>query len=115
MRQEESSRPVKAKNLVLRCYAEQEQDGSWFSMCLDLNLYARGDSYEHARNKLHNVIGSYLKDALTIDREYIGDLVMRRAPLYFWLRYFVILCLVRLRKVAGARKFNEALPVIPAV
>lgn len=113
MRQDDS-RPVKAKNLVLRCYAEQEDDGSWFSICLELNLYARGDTYDQARGKLHAVIASYLKDALTVDREYAGDLIPRNAPMFFWLRYWFILCLVKLKHVASARKFFETLPLIPA-
>ena len=106
---------VRLSNLVLRCYAEQEADGSWFAICLSLNLYARGDSYDHARKKLHAVIGSYLKDALTVDSEYVDDLIPRRAPLYFWLRYALIWCLVQLRDVATMRSFKEYLPLVPAV
>lgn len=107
---------VKLKSLVLRCYAEKDQDGSWFTLCLDLNLYARGDSFEHSRQKLHSVIVSYLKDAIAgPEKEYFGDLVPRRAPLYFWMKYFYILCCVKLRDVTSVRRFIEALPLVPAV
>lgn len=106
---------VKPKELVLRCFAELEGDGTWFAMCLDLNLYARGDSMDEARRKLHTLIGSYLKDALTVDKQYIGDLMPRHAPIYFWFRYFFIWCLVRLHRVTRAVKFKEALPLVPAV
>ena len=82
---------VKLSDLVLRCYAEKESDGTWFTICLGLNLYARGDSFDQARKKLHEVIAAYLRDAATVESEHVEDLVPRRAPLYFYLRYaFVI-------------------------
>ncbi len=105
---------VKLKNLVLRCYAEREADGSWFTMCLDLNLYARGDSFDHSRKKLHDVISAYLRDSLTVDSEYVGDLIPRRAPLRFWLRYGFIWCCVQLRNAADVRKFKEPIALVPA-
>lgn len=106
---------LKPNQLVLRCFAERDQDGSWFTMCLDLNLYARGDSYEHARKKLHSVIVAYLKDALAgPEKDYISDLIPRPAPLYFWLRYAFIWCCVKLRNVTNKRKFREFLPLVPA-
>lgn len=106
---------VRLRNLVLRCYAEKEADGTWFTICLALNLYARGDSYEHARQKLHAVISAYLRDAVTVDSEHVGDLIPRPAPLYFWLRYAFIWFCVKVRDAATLRKFKEALPLIPAV
>jgi len=106
---------MKAGDLVLRCYAERERDGTWFAICLDLNLYSRSDSFPEAKRKLHTVVRSYIKDALTSDSEYIGDLVPRRAPLYFWLRYAYIWCAVKLHNSADGRKFKDYLPLVPAV
>ena len=96
--------PLKLRDLVLRCYAEQEADGTWFTICLALNLYARGDSYEQARQKLHSVIAAYLRDAVTVDSEHIGDLIPRPAPLYFWLRYAFIWCRIGRWRVSAPSK-----------
>jgi len=106
--------PMKLKELVLRCFAEREADGSWFAMCLELNLYSRGGSFEEDRKNLHSAISSYLRDAVTKDREYIADLIPRPAPLYFWLRYLFIWCCVKFRDATAFRKFNEAMPLVPA-
>jgi len=107
--------PMKLNDLVLRCYAEKDGDGTWFAMCLSLNMYARGDNFEQARRKLHSAIASYLKDALTKDAEYVGDLVPRAAPLYFWMRYAYIWLCVKVRDATTVRKFKEAFPLVPAV
>ena len=104
---------MKANQLVLRCYAEKD-DGSWFAICLDLNLYARGDTFEEAKVKLGNLISGYLKDAVTKDADYFSDLVPRKAPLGFWVRYFCIWCLVRLHQATLARRFILPLPLVPA-
>ena len=71
----------------LRCYAEREEDGSWFALCLDLNLYSRGDSFDEAKAKLDRLVGGYLKEALTKDKEHFHALVPRHAPRYFKRRY----------------------------
>ncbi len=44
------------KQLHLRCYAERDDDGSWFALCLDLNLYARSDTAKEVTNKLHEIV-----------------------------------------------------------
>lgn len=108
---------LKADELILRCFAEQDpQDGTWFAMCLDLNLYARGDSYAEVRRKLHDVIVAYLKDAIVgAERDHVGDLIPRRAPLYFWFRYACIWCRSKLHQLTTARRFKETLPLVPAV
>lgn len=108
---------LKLKNLLLRCFAQRDrQDGTWFVICLELNLYARADSFEDAKKKLHGVIASYLRDALTTDVAYLDDLVPRRAPLRFWLKYAFAWCCVKVGEQAGNfRKFKEALPMVPAL
>jgi hypothetical protein len=108
---------MKLSDLVLRCYAERDEDGTWFAICLPLNLYARGDSFEHARKKLHAVTNAYLREALVgSEKEHVGDLVPRPAPIYFWLRYAFIWCCVHVRRhVETVRKFKESVPLAPAV
>ncbi len=108
---------MKPKNLILRCYAEKEADGSFFAICVDLNLAAQAESYSAVRAKLHDQIHDYLEDALGDDKEYIGDLLPRRAPLYFWVKYYAIAFLVWLRRPKdcdNSCQFSEALPLKPA-
>lgn len=93
--------------LVLRCYAEPDPDGTWFAICLDLNLYARGDSYDEARTKLTQVTVAYLHEALERDVQYFEDLVPRRAPWIFWLRYLWATWLNALTQgLASTRKYR---------
>lgn len=105
---------MKAKDLVLRCYLERENDGSWFAICLDLNLYCRADSSQEARNKLHSIIRDYIVEAVSEDSEYFSDLIPRRAPAYFWLRYYMIALVHRCRNAANGFRFFEHLPLRPA-
>jgi hypothetical protein len=80
---------LKLKSLVLRCYAEQDNDGSWFAICLDLNVYARGDDFQEVQNKLSRRIHEYVSEALGEDSQYIGSLIPRKAPAYFWIKYWL--------------------------
>jgi predicted RNase H-like HicB family nuclease len=106
---------MKPSNLVLRGFAERDEDGSWFAICLELNLYARGDSFEEAKDKLQRLIRTYLSEAVNEDADYVDDLVPRRAPLYFWLRYATIWCLSRLHQARQqGRRFKIPLPMVPA-
>lgn len=78
--------------VVLRCYAERDDD-SWFAICLDLNIYARGDTFDAARVDLMNQTKQYIQEAVTVDYEHFHDLIPRRAPARFWLKYgWVVVC-----------------------
>jgi hypothetical protein len=105
---------MRPEKLVLRCYAERESDGSWFVICLDLNLYARADSLPEARAKLHDFIGKYVTDAVTRDQEHIADLIPRRAPFSFWVRYYCIKAIVLCGRSLEKLSFKEPLPLVPA-
>lgn len=107
---------IKLSDLILRCYAIKEDD-SWFTICIDLNLYARADSFQDARSKLHEIIHEYIHEALTEDAQYISDLIPRKAPLYFRLQYFYLWILSKLKSRAdhhNACSFNEPMPLVPA-
>ena len=73
--------------LVMRCYAENDGD-SWFAICLDLNVYARADSFEEARARLEDRVSEYVNEALTIDAAHAATLLNRRAPVEFWLKFY---------------------------
>jgi hypothetical protein len=77
---------MRPQQLILRGYTVPDGD-SYFSICLDLNIYARGDTVEQATERLFAFVREYLNEALTDDKEHAVDLIPRRAPLYFWLRY----------------------------
>lgn len=107
---------MKLNDLKLRCYAEID-DGSWFAICLPLNLYARGDSFEEARAKLQGLISQYVREAVTVHAEHIGDLIPRRAPLYFWVRYAIARCWHMFHDAHAAmkrREFDMPLTMVPA-
>lgn len=108
---------MKPSDLILRCYLEKENEGTWFAMCIDLNLYARGDSDHEAKRKLHAYIKEYISEALTKDAQYIECLIPRRAPLSFRLKYHFISLLCTFHNATRNcthSKFNEHLPVVPA-
>lgn len=113
---------VNPGDLKLRGYAERESDGSWFIICVDLNLYARADSLSEARSKLHEFMVDYLREAFEQDREYFDQLVPRPAPLHFRLKYRWLVFLSQLRGLKDHGRngrddlsrpgpFSEAMPL----
>lgn len=104
---------IKPQTLVLRCYAEEDED-SCFAICLDLNLYARADNFREVRGKLNGMIKEYITEVLTEDSEYIGSLLPRPAPIFFWFKYYRAKCLIRCHIAINAAKlqpFKENLPL----
>ena len=72
--------------LTVRCMAWCEGD-QWVAACLDLTLAAQASTLDEARRKLHAQIGSYVLDAMTVDRRHAEQLLSRRAPLVDQFRY----------------------------
>lgn len=107
---------MKLSDLTLRCYGKRDDDGSWFTICLELNLYARGDSFSEAKEKLRKLVIGYMREALTKDREHFSDLVPRPAPMYFWAQYFCAWCAAKVHHhTKNLMKFKLPLPMVPAV
>lgn len=80
----------------VRGYAERQCD-QWVAVCLDFTLAAQADTLEEVRSKLDAQIEDYLYDALQGDaRAHAYQLLQRRAPLYFWLKYWSIWSRLRL-------------------
>ena len=96
---------MKLNDLILRCFAERDNDGTWFVMCIDLNLYARDDSFEAARKKLHIFIKDYLNDAVK-DPYHFDDLVPRKAPFYFFVRYYLIFIGIAPHAILAPQRFS---------
>jgi predicted RNase H-like HicB family nuclease len=96
---------------VLRCYAEQQAQCLWVAVCVDLNLAAQGETYREVRRKLNEQIDSYVFDALAgDDRPYAEQLLSRRAPLKFFLKYYLSHLRIWWRK---NREFLKEIPRYP--
>ena len=99
--------------LMLHCYADKIGD-QWQAFCLDLSLAAQGDSFEDAKAKLDRMIVDYVYDAVVgDDREHADELLNRRAPLRYWLKFYVYVALCRLGTFRRElhRLFKEPLPL----
>lgn len=103
---------MKAPELVLRCYIKPA-DGHWVAICIDLCLAAQAETAIDARRKLESHIFSYVEEALTVDREFAGELLSRKAPVGQRLEYFAILTLYQLRLLGNGmgQAFKTILPV----
>ena len=102
--------------IFLHCIAKQH-NGYWSARCLDFTLYAVGNSFEEAKEKLDAQISEYLYDATEgEDRAFAPQLLMRRAPRRDWLEYYAIAAVLRfkwLRRVTWATLIDLALPPPP--
>ncbi len=96
-------------SLLVRCMA-LEKKGYWVAMCLDLDLVVQADTVARARKLLKEQIASYLADAVTIDHEQSVVLLTRRAPLRYYLMYY-------LAKLVHSTKhrlsYESAMPLVP--
>lgn len=105
---------MKAKDLILRCLISQE-DGQWIAMCLDFTLAAQADTPEQARRLLLSQIEEYLKDALVgVDREHASELLSRRAPVKYWIRYWMASCIHNIGNHRLMKAFRQPVPLSPA-
>ena len=108
---------MKPQDLLLRGYAKIEPDGSWYAVCLDLNLFAEGDTSHQAQEKLHKMIEEYVQEAFTTDSQYFSDLIPRRAPVYFFLYYYYAVISHKIKKTFDGSRiyaFTDHLPLEPS-
>ena len=106
---------MKPQDLVVRCYAELD-DGLWQAICIDLNLATQADTFEEAREKLTDQIVDYIYDAVAgEDKEYVGLLLNRQAPLEYRLKYHWHNAKKRInnRVQQAMRVFELPLPMVP--
>jgi hypothetical protein len=104
---------MRPKELILRCYGERKAD-LWQTFCIDLGLATQGESFQEAKDKLHAQIVSYMQEALAgADREYADQLLSRKSPLEFRLRYhyYSLLCYFNTAKTSICQIFNEVMPL----
>ncbi len=101
----------KPSDLVLKCYGHRVKGGRWYGVCLNLNLAAEAESLEELRNKLHEMIGSYIETVLeTDDNDSIPALLSRRAPSLDWVRYYLIKLIISFRYFPDNFTFKESIP-----
>src|SRR5690348_10830890 len=82
---------MRGKVIWVRSYAERLPDGQWQGFCVTFNLAAQANSAEEVRHKLDAMVEDYLWDATEgADVAHAQALLARRAPLYFWVRYFSV-------------------------
>lgn len=105
---------MKEKEQVLRCYAERKNQ-HWEAYCIDLSLAAQGGSAEEAIQKLYDQIQDYVYDAVVgQDRQFAEDLLSRRAPFRYVLRFYWLKLLCHARYLKNkVRLFETPLPMFP--
>lgn len=87
------------QELILRCYGHQIQGGRFYGVCVDLDIAAEADSAESLKRKLNEMISSYIHTALdTDDKDSIPELLARKAPLFDWVKYYVIGLAISVKK-----------------
>ena len=107
---------MRPHQLILRCYGERKGH-VWQAFCIDLGLATQGESFQEARDKLHGQIASYMQEALAgEDREYADQLLSRKSPLGFRLRYhfYSLLCYFDTAKKSICQIFTEVMPLSPS-
>lgn len=84
---------MRPDDLILRGFAVPDGD-SYFAICLDLNIYARGESPAQAIEKCRQFVCEYVNEAVNEDIEHVSDLLRRRAPFRFWAMYRLMQLLI---------------------
>lgn len=97
------------EKLVLRCMALQRK-GYWLAMCIDLDLAVQADTAQKARELLKQQMATYVADALTIDSEHAGELLRRKAPLFYRAMYY---CFKFLNAHKRKLTYEAAMPLVP--
>lgn len=107
---------MKPNSLLLHVYGERKK-GQWTLMCLDFSLAVQSDNLVDAERLLKEQIEMYLRDATVgQDAEHAEILLKRRAPLKYWLMYY----LFRFRQSITHRRNSHVaksrpIPMVPAV
>lgn len=105
---------MRADQLLIRVYAEQEGK-QWSLVTLDFGLAAQAETFAEAKNLLEIQIREYLQDALVgQDREYAEQLLSRRAPAVYWIKYYLVRFLGKFSSGGGPKAFKKSMSLTPA-
>lgn len=106
---------MRTKELLVHCYCERNDD-VWLAFCLDFTLVAQAETLDEAMRKLDSQIREYLHDAtIGDDRPHAKYLLTRRAPLAYWLKFWLTYAQQRWHNSGRRRSIFEPLPMIPAL
>ncbi|MFZ3044921.1 MAG: hypothetical protein WA151_03330 [Desulfatirhabdiaceae bacterium] len=101
---------MRPSNLILRCYGYRS-NGKWYGVCLDFNLAAEAVSPEDMKNKICDMIESYIETVIdTDDMDSISDLMSRRAPIKDWIIYYLFQIASGLKDLPGKILFRPTIP-----
>ena len=106
---------IRAKDLMLRCYANKHGD-QWQAFCIDLCLAVQGDNFPEVKQKLEQMMLEYVYDALAgEDREFADQLLSRKAPASQIFTYYWISAMHRIGIFRGGfhKLFKEPMPLVP--
>ena len=67
-------------SMAVKCYADV-RNGRWQAVCLDLDLMVEGSSKEDVKNRLTQMVHTYIEDARKESEPARRQLLSRRAPL----------------------------------
>lgn len=107
---------MKPIDLVVRCYANKAGN-QWQAFCLDFTLAAQADSFEEAKEKLHDMIDEYVFDILVgEDKAFADRLLFRRAPPYYWAQYYWYVLVARYGNLREDVRhlFTLLVPLVPS-
>lgn len=100
------------KNILFRCYAYKEES-DWVAINIDFTLATQGETFEEVEKKMVAMVQEYILDAATTDREYAEELLNRRAPMKFWVRYYYYSLLFQFHLLRDDRQlFYVAIPYV---
>lgn len=105
---------MRTGDLLIRCLAMKEGD-QWIGICLPFDLAAQADTLPEMKHKLQEQIVHYLHDALTgPDREHAEYLLsQRRAPLKYWVKYYLAGFMGRIHRMRTMRRFKTPVSFEP--
>lgn len=104
---------MKSEDLLIACYFERDGD-QWLGFCLDFSLVTQADTLHSAQEKLMAQVREYVADAtIGEDRRHASYLLRRRAPLRYWLKFYLTLFRQSARHATqvGKRRKAERAPV----
>jgi hypothetical protein len=100
------------ENLVLRCYGHKQTDGTWYGVCLNLNIAIEANSTDELKQKMADAIVSYIETVYdTEDRASIAELLCRKAPFSDWFVYGVMRIMFFVKQLSDNITFKETIPI----
>ncbi len=100
------------KILKLRCYGFKASSGKWEGVCLEFNLATQADTFEQLRQKMNEIIISYIGSVFdTTDKSSIPRLLNRKAPLKDYFLYYLIKSIRTIKDIPTRIIFQELAPL----